>query len=94
MQKILLLSISCRPAICFVEFVECELPIQSCVVETNQAVPRKRPNTAKDTQPAKTVPNERGQGLAAARLGGEEEMEDETEEAEDETGVGTSLAED
>ncbi len=62
--------------------------------EARHSNQRKRPNTTKDTQPARTVPNERGQGLAAARPEGEEEMEGETEEAEDETGVGTGPAED
>jgi hypothetical protein len=64
--------------------------------ETRHSNQRKRPNTAKDTQPARTGPNGKGQGLAAARLEGEEEeeMEDGTEEAGDETGGGTSPAED
>jgi hypothetical protein len=66
--------------------------------EARHSNQKKRPNTTKDTQPARTEPNERRQGLAAARLEGEEEMEDETEEteteeAEDGTGVGTSPAE-
>jgi hypothetical protein len=66
--------------------------------EARHSNQRKRPNTTKDTQPVRTEPNLRRGGLAAARLAGEEEMEDETEEteteeAEDGTGVGTSPAE-
>jgi hypothetical protein len=66
--------------------------------EARHSNQRKRPNTAKDTQPVRTESNLRRGGLAAACLEGEEEMEDETEEAETEeaedgTGVGTSPAE-